>query len=165
MERALRRRAVAEERHGDPVVAAQLRCGPRSHRDGQARGHDPICAEDPEFRVGDVHGTTAAAVRPLVLGHQLGEHPERVHALGEAVAVATVGRRDDIGRAQWPARAHRRRLLPDREVHEAGHLTVPIERGHPLFETADEQHPAVHLDELDVRERGVERNGPAATKR
>jgi hypothetical protein len=55
---------------------------------------------------------------------------------------------------QRPARAHGRRLLPDREVHEAGDLAVAIEGGHPLFEAADQQHPAVHLDEVVPRECG-----------
>ena len=41
-----------------------------------------------------------------------------------------------------------RRLLPDREVDEAGDLTVAIEGGHPLFEAPDQQHPAVHLEEV-----------------
>ena len=66
------------------------------------------------------------AVRALVLAHQLGEHPERVEALGEAVAVAAVGGRDHVRGAEWPARADGRRLLPDRQVHEA---RVPHRRG------------------------------------
>ena len=44
---------------------------------------------------------------PSLLAHQLGEHPERVEALGQAVTVAAVGRGDDVGRAQRPARADR----------------------------------------------------------
>ena len=87
---------------------------------------------------------------PVVLGHQLGEHPERVEALGEAVAVAAMGRRDHVGRAERPARADGRRLLPDRQVHEAGDLAVAVERGHPLLEAADHEHPPMHLEEVGV---------------
>ena len=47
---------------------------------------------------------------------------------------------------QRPAGADGRRLLPDREVDEAGDLAVAVERGHPLLEAADQQHPALHLD-------------------
>ena len=63
-----------------------------------------------------------------------------------------------------PARADGRRLLSDREVHEAGDLAVAVERGHPLLEPPDQQHPAVHLDEVGRRERG-ERGWPAVTDR
>ena len=33
---------------------------------------------------------------PSLLAHELGEHPERVEPLGQAVAVAAVGGRDDV---------------------------------------------------------------------
>ncbi len=39
-----------------------------------------------------------------------------------------------------------RRLLPYRQVHEAGYLAIAVELGHPRLEAADQQHPAVHLD-------------------
>ena len=152
VEGALRRRAVAEEGHRHAAVGPQLRRRRRPHRDRQARGHDAVGAEDPELRVGDVHGAAAAAVGALVLAHQLGEHPGRVQALGQAVAVAAVGRGDDVGGPKRPARADGRRLLPDREVDEAGDLAVAVERGHPLLEAADQQHPAVHLEEVGRRE-------------
>lgn len=99
-----------------------------------------------------MHRPTTAAVRALVLGHQFGEHPERVHAFGQAVAVTAVGRRDHVLGAQRPACAHRGRFLADGEVHEARDLTVAIEDGHPLLESTDEQHPTVHLDEVGPRE-------------
>ena len=89
---------------------------------------------------------------PCVLGHQLGEHPERVETLRQAVAVAAMGRRDHVGRAERPARAHGRRLLPDRQVHEARDLAVAVQRGHPLLEPADHEHPSVHLEEVGVAE-------------
>ena len=154
VERALRRRAVTEEGHRDAAVRPELRRRRRAHGDGQARGDDAVRPEDPELRVGDVHGAPAAAVRALVLPHQLGEHADRVQALGQAVAVPAVRGGDDVRRAQRPARPDRRRLLPDGEVHEAGDLPVAVERGDPLLEPPDDQHPAVHLDEVDHREGG-----------
>jgi hypothetical protein len=39
-------------------------------------------------------------------------------------------------------------------MDEAGDLAVAIEAGHPLFETTDHQHPAVHLAELRRGEAG-----------
>ena len=154
MERALCRRAVAEERHRHAPVGSQLGGRGGAHGDRQTRGHDAVRTEDPDPGVCDVHGATATAVRPLVLAHQLGEHPGRIQALGEAVSVSTVGRRDHIGRAQRPAGADRSRLLPDGEMHESRHLAVPIQVGNPLFEAANHQHAALHLNEVTHRELG-----------
>ena len=128
VEGALGDRAVAEERHRHAAVGAKLggRCG--SHRDRQAGGDDPVGAEDPEVRVGDVHRAAAATVGALLLAHQLGEHAERLQALGQAVAVAAMGGRDDVGRTERPARTYRCGLLADREVDEAGHLAVAVQR-------------------------------------
>ena len=153
MKGALGRRAVAEERHRHAPVRPEL-CGRgRTNGDGQASSHDAVGAEDPELRVGDVHGAAAAAVGSPVLAHQLGEHAQRVEAFGQAVAVATVGGGDGVRRMQRPARTDRRRLLPDREVDEPGDLTVAVERGHPLLEPTDQHHPPVHLEEIGRRER------------
>ena len=54
-----------------------------------------------------------------------------------------------VGRER-PARADGGRLLPDRQVHEAGDLAVAVQRGHPLLEAADHEHPPVHLEEVGV---------------
>ena len=108
----------------------------------------PLAPKIPSFGSAMCMEPPAAAVGALVLAHQLGEHPERVQALGQAVAVTAVGGGDGVGRAQRPARPDGRRLLPDREVHEAGDLTVAVEGGHPLFEPTDQQHPPVHLEEV-----------------
>ena len=148
MERALRRRAVAEEGHGDAVVAAQLGRRGGADGDGQAGGDDAVGAEDAELRVGDVHGAAAAAVGALGAAHQLGEHAERIEPLGQAVAVAAVGGGDDVIGAQGPAGADGCRLLPDREVHETGYQPVAVELGHAFFEAADEQHAALQLQQV-----------------
>ena len=44
------------------------------------------------------------------------------------------------------------RLLSDDEVDEAGHLAVVVQRRHPLLESADAQHPPVHLDQVIDRD-------------
>ena len=54
-----------------------------------------------------------------------------------------------VGRER-PARADGRRLLPDRQVHEARDLAVAVERGDPLLEAADHEHPPVHLEQVGV---------------
>ena len=127
VERALRDGAVAEERDRD--ACRRRAAAPRSPRRRRSAGRrrrcrwrrrcrasgSAMCIEPPRPAVGAV-----------VLGHQLGEHAERVEALGQAVAVAAVGRGDDVGRPERPARADRGRLLADRQVHEA---RAPRRRG------------------------------------
>ncbi len=50
--------------------------------------------------------------------------------------------------------ADRGRLLPDGEVHEAGHEAVAVERCDALLEATNERHAAVHLHQLGVRRQG-----------
>ena len=108
----------------------------------------PLAPKMPSVGIRDVHRAAAAAVGAAVLGHQLGEHAERVEALGQAVAVAAMSRGDDVVGAQRPAGADSRGFLADREVDEARDLAVAVERGDALLEAADDEHPAVHLDQL-----------------
>ena len=154
VEGPLRHGSITEERHRDAPVAPELCRRRRAGGDRHARGHDAVGTEDPELRVGDVHGAAPAAVRALILAHQLGEHGGRLQALGQAVAVAAVRRRDDVGRMQWPARADGRRLLPRRQMDETGDFTIAVERRHPLLEASDQQHAPLHLDQVDHREGG-----------
>jgi hypothetical protein len=135
VEGALGDRAVAEERHrharrrpaaaprsaapaaiGTP--AATIPLAPKMPMVGSA-----MCIEPPRPRL----VPSALAISSANIGRG-------VEALGQAVAVAAVGGGDHVGDGQRPARAHRRRLLPDRQVHEARHLAVAVERGHPLLE-------------------------------
>ncbi len=152
MEGAVGHRAVAEEGDRDGAVAPELRRGRGTDRDRQPGTDDPVGAEDADPRIGDVHRAPAPAVRALVLAHQLGEHAEWVQTLREAVAVAAMGGRDHVVRAEWPARADGRRLLPDRQVHEARHLAVAVQRSDALLEPADHEHPPMHLEEIGVVE-------------
>ncbi len=160
MERSLGDRAVAEEGDRDAAVCTQLRGRGGADRDRQAGTDDAVGAEDPDRRVGDVHRAAPPAVGPAVASHQLGEHPERVEPLGEAVAVAAVRRGDHVGVTQRPAGADGRRLLADRQVHEARDLAVAIQRRHAFLEPADDHHPTEHLDLFVDRERRLVCLGP-----
>ena len=149
VERSLCHRPVTEERDGHTAVAPELGRRRRPGRNRQAGGHDAVGAEDPELGVGDVHGAAAAAIRALVLAHQLGEHPGRVQTLGQAVTMTAMGRGDDVRGTQGPAGSDGRRLLPGGEMDEAGDLAVAVERRHALLEAADHEHAALHLGQID----------------
>src|SRR3984885_8276299 len=60
-------------------------------------------------------------------------------------------RGDHVGGLDGPARADGRGLLTGRQVDEPGDLAVAVEVGHAPFETPDQQHAAVHLEEIGAR--------------
>ncbi len=151
MERALCRRAVTEEGDGDAVPSADLRRRGRTDGDGQPGRHDPVGAEDPEGRVGDVHRAAATSVGAIGPAHELGEHPERIQTFGQAVPVSAMGGRDDVVGSQRPAGADRRRFLSDGEVHEAGNEAVAVEVGDALLEAPNAQHALLHFQQVGAR--------------
>ena len=121
--------------------------GRRADRDREAGGHDAVGAEDP-----DASGRRCASSRP---GPGSCPRPCAISSANIPSGSRPLARQwpwprwvevmTSVGRER-PARADRRRLLPDREVDEAGHLAVAVQRGDPLLEAADHQHPAVHLE-------------------
>ena len=62
--------------------------------------------------------------------------------------MAAMRRGDDVSRAERPAGTDGCRFLPDRQMDEAGYLAVAEELRDALLEAPDEQHPAMHLEEL-----------------
>ena len=148
MERAGGQRAVAEEGDGHGVVTALAGCRGCADGDRQSGPDDPVGAEDAEVGIGDVHRAASATTRPAFAAHQLGEHRRHVGALGQAVAVAAMGRGDEVRRPQSRAHTDGDRLLSDRQVHEARNLTVSVEHRHPLLETADAEHLAIRARQL-----------------
>ena len=154
MERALGDGAVAEERHAPR--RRRRGAAPRSPRRRRSAGRrrrcrwrrrsrafgSAMCIEPPRPRL-----------VPWSLRHQLGEHPERVEALGQAVAVAAVGRGDDVGRR---AAASTRRRPPPPGRSTGGRSRAPRRRGRAAATRSSNpritQHPPVHLERGRPRE-------------
>ena len=63
----------------------------RAYGDREARCDDAVGAKNANRGIGDVHGTTASAIRPAISAHQLCKHPNRVETLGEAMSVSSMG--------------------------------------------------------------------------
>ena len=153
VEGAVRDRAVAEERDRDAcrraAAAPRSRRPPRSadrHRRSRWRRRcrssgSAMCIDPPRPRLVPSSLPISSANIPS------GSRPfARQWPWPRCVDVIT------SVAAERPARADRRCLLPDREVHEARHLAVAVQRGHPLLEPADHEHPPLHLDEVGVAE-------------
>ena len=94
--------------------------------------------------VGDVHRPALAAVRPGHLPVELGHHGPDVDALGDAVPVTAVRRRDPVVLTQRRAHADGDRFLPDVEMNGADGHTVFHQPLEALFELADEDQVFEH---------------------
>ena len=119
VERALVVGAVAEERDRDCAGLPLLGAERRADRDRQAAADDAVGAEIALGRLGDVHRAAAPLAIAGLAAEKFGEHRLQLGALGDAMAVAAMGRGDAIGVAERHADADRRRLLPDRQMHRA----------------------------------------------
>ncbi len=127
VERALRDRAVAEERHRDACRRrAAARRPPRRPRSAGPAATMPFAPKIPSFGSAMCIEPPRPRFVPSLLAHQLGEHPERVEPLGQAVAVAPVGRGDDVGRA---AAASTRRPRPPPGRSTGARSQAPRRRG------------------------------------
>jgi hypothetical protein len=141
VERAFVRRPVAEEDHADAIEA--LRLDAHAHADGDRKtaGDDAVRAEVAAFHVGDVHRAAAAVAIAVFLAEELGEHPRRIGAFGDAMAVAAMRGKNVVVASEFECCADRTRFLPDRQMHRAVDQAAHVACFGGLFELADQLHP------------------------
>ena len=151
MEGALVDGAVAEEAERD-VGRLAKGCGQRRARgEAEAAADDAVGAQHAEREVGDVHRAAAAGAGAGRLAVELGHHRADADALGDGVAVAAVGRGDQVARFERGAAAGRHRFLADIGMGEAGHLAREVVGEDALLEEPDAHHRPVHRDQLVAR--------------
>jgi hypothetical protein len=92
-----------------------------AHRNRQPGRHHAVGAQHAHGKIGDVHRTTLAAVEAGGLAEQLGHHAAQVRALGQRVAVPSVGGGEVVGGMQVRADAGGHRLLPGGQVQGPAH--------------------------------------------
>ena len=107
---------------------------------GMPPADDAVGAEIAALDIGDVHRAAAAAAIAVFLAEELGEHQLRIGALGDAMAMAAMGRGDVVGLAQRHGGADRARLLADRQMHRAVDQAAHIGFLGAFLEAADEIH-------------------------
>ena len=90
----------------------------------------------------------------VALAEELGHQDARVHALGQRVPVAAVGRRHPVVRGEVGADADGGGLLADIEMQEAGGLALAAGDLGDAFEAAEEHHPLVEGEHARPVERG-----------
>ena len=97
--------AVAEDAGDDFPALLQAHRMRRAHRDQDVGADHAVGAEHADLEVGDMHGAALAVAGAALAPEQLAHHGERVGTLGDGVAVAAVGREQDVGsRRDWRTR-------------------------------------------------------------
>ena len=88
--------AVADERDRDAAGLQGLGGQRRAADQRRAAADDAVRAHHALGQIGDVHRAALAAAQPVLAPEDLGHHGLGIAALGDAVAVAAVGRRDAV---------------------------------------------------------------------
>src|SRR5262249_1976301 len=131
-------RALAEEDHRDPIVAAVLRRERGARRDGDMAAYDAVAAEHVVLFVQEVHAAAEAVGAAGPLAEELGHRSPRAHARGERQTVIAVGSQHVVVGAKRGARTAGDRLLPDVQVEEAADLSLRVGARRLFFEATDE---------------------------
>ena len=145
--RALVRRAVAEEGDTDAIMAQLLRSQCRPAYQGSAGAQNAVGAHHALGQIGNMHRPALARARAAGLAVDLGHHLFHADALGDAVAMAAMGRGDAVMVLQVHHDADARGLFPGIEVHEPGDVAATEIDMQTFFELADGLHPPISLEE------------------
>src|SRR5262249_19928788 len=97
----------AEERYRDAALAFHLRRQPGAGHDGNAARHNTVRAQHADAEIGDVHGAALAFAVAGLAPVEFGHHAVEVGPLGDAVAVAAMGRDDPVVALERVAHADR----------------------------------------------------------
>ena len=147
-EHALVGRAVAEEAHGNPPLAVQLRGEGRAGADGQAGADDAVGADDAFGEIGHVHGAAHAFADPGLKCIDFRQHGLRVAALGQVMAVAAVRAGNRVAVIQVRTHARGDGLLTDVQVYAAGQFAGMEIIPQPFLGAPDQHHGPVHGQHL-----------------
>ena len=128
-------------------MAAAAKCQTRAGCGRDAAADDAEAADEAVPEVDHVHRAGATAAGAGLAAHQLGGERLRFGPLRESGPVAAVGGGHPVPRVEHRADPDGDRLLPRVEVYGAVDLATQEEALHRLLEVAQEQHPAVAVEQ------------------
>ena len=146
--------AIAEKGDADAIRAVHAGADAGADRMADAGGDDAVGAEEADRAVVEMHRAAASAAAAVALAEQLGHQDVGIHALGERMAMAAMGRGDPVGRPQMRADADGGRLLADIKVQEAGRLALAAGDLRDAFEAPQQHHPLIEIDQCGGRQSG-----------
>src|SRR5262249_55512929 len=139
---------LSEEADADAVFIAIARGEGHPGRERNLPPDDAVAAIEVVLDVEEVHRATLALRIPRAAAEQLGHGHAGIRIAGEAMALlAVVAEHVGVG----PERLHPPdgdRLLTYVEVAEAGDLPQAVLLARAFLEPANEEHPAVHGQQL-----------------
>ena len=122
---------------------------PARHR--EVAGDDRVRRDQPH-RVGEVHRPALSLADPGGTSHQLRHHPDRIDPLQNRLAVAAVGREDQVVLVERRHRARLDPLLADARMGRAGDEALPEGIDDLVLEGANLPHRPVQAEQLVVAE-------------
>src|SRR5439155_3566875 len=141
------------EGNGDARLSAQFERERSPGDRGQPAADHGVGAEVSPLDVVEVHRAPVAVRAPLQLPVQLRHHLVRRGPALERVTVRPVRGGEDVAVGHRLTDPDRHRLLPDRDVQEAGQVTRPEAVLDLLLEVPVQQHLAQELAQPLLRER------------
>src|SRR5690554_8796 len=129
------------------ALAVQLAGDGRTDRDRLTGTDDAVGTEHALGNVGNVHGAALAAIESFTAAEDLLHHRRHVAALGDAVAVTTVGTDDVVALGQVLAGTDGDRFLTAVQVSESGNGAGRILDMQAFLEFTDGFHLAVGPDQ------------------
>jgi len=113
----------------------------------RAGAEDAVRAHHAFGQIRDMHGSAFSAARTGRLAENFGHHLVHIDTLGNAMAVAAVGRRDPIVVIEMAHDPGGRGFLAGIEVNEAGNFAVGKTRVNAFFELADGAHRPIDVQQ------------------
>jgi hypothetical protein len=139
-------RSITEEGEGNLSSTAEFDGHCSTGCEAETTSHNPICAEHPHAKVGDVHAPPTATADSGRLAKKLSHHARWIGTLGQGVPMTTVSARDVVVNPERCAGAGGRSLLTNTEVHEARQFTGKKEALYRLLEAPNTQHGVPERD-------------------
>ncbi|MNG96643.1 hypothetical protein D3C79_557190 [compost metagenome] len=139
---------IAEEGYRHVIAALELGRQRRPGHQWCAGADDTVGTEHALLQVGNVHRAAFTTAHAGLLAVDLGHHAVYVHAFGDAVAMAAVGRGNAVAVAQVGHDPGCRGFFAGIQVDEAGNFAGGELHMQAFFEGADGPHDFIGMQQL-----------------
>ena len=146
MECAIVYRAIAEERHGNPVGLEQLETIARPRRLKNGRADDAAGSQESKLRREQMHAAAAPARAPRLAAKKLRDEFHRGQAFGQGMTVSAVRAENNVVRAQVRAHPRRDGFLSHVSMTSPMNQPTLMTTGQLLLRLADELHRAIQSE-------------------
>ena len=136
---------IPKERHGDPILAIQLKGIACTHGLEDVGAHDAGGTHHAHFRGEEMHAAAPASRTTGGPSEQFRRDLRSRHTLGQGVAMSPVCRKDSILDLEMGADSHRDGFLTDIGVTGSHDVAVPVRAGKLQFRFPNFEHLLVEM--------------------